>query len=217
MECEECCEENSEELERKLSPVLDTERIESPGLDAPDEADEGCRWLGMDGCDLTDAPSYVSDMRFPGALCREVREDIVSDRISIGSALSEVTDTRFLGALCSEVRGDIDRISTGCTLSVVIEMRFPDVLRSGVRGKIVSDPKSTGSMLGASIAYGEGGPMVDMPSTRSLLLVPSDGEPSPTITLMIWVQRRRWLSEYCLFRWESELWELIPGIDIKRG
>lgn len=95
-----------------------------------------------------------------------------------------------------------DGISAEFTLSVVTNMLFPDVLRSGVKGEIVPNCTSTGSMLGASIAYGVGGPMVDMPSTRSLLLVPSDCEPSPTITLIIWVQRRRWLSEYCLFRWE---------------
>ena len=127
----------------------------------------------MEDCDLTDAPSYVSDIRFPGTRCREVRGDIVSDRIATGSILSVFIDTHFPGALWREVRGSI-----------------------------VSDCKSTGSMLGASIAYGVGWPMVDMPSTRSLLLVPSDCEPSPTITLMIWVQRRRWFSEYCLLRWE---------------
>lgn len=71
---EKCCEENIEELERKLSPVLDTKRIGIPGLDAPDEADEGCRWLGMDDCDLADTPWYVSDMRFHGALCKELME-----------------------------------------------------------------------------------------------------------------------------------------------
>lgn len=58
--------------------------------------------MGIDDCDLTDAPSYVSDMRFPGALCKEVRGDIVSDRMSIGSTLSEVIDIRFSGALWSE-------------------------------------------------------------------------------------------------------------------